>query len=44
MILFRHALAEPGERERIIKEAKRLFVRARTNNRCQEKIIIINYE
>ena len=34
ILLLCHALVEPVEREGIIKETKRLFVRARTNSHC----------
>ena len=34
ILLLCHALAEPGECQRIIKQTKRLFVRARTNSHC----------
>ena len=34
ILLLCHALVEPVERERLLKETKRLFVRARANSHC----------
>ena len=34
ILLLRHALVEPGEREETMKETKHLFVQAHTNSHC----------